>query len=51
MDKNIVISGIAGRYPESDNIGEFWDKLVNGVELNSIDGRRWPVGEWSYQNV
>ncbi|RWS05694.1 hypothetical protein B4U79_13263 [Dinothrombium tinctorium] len=44
MDDDIVISGIAGRYPESDDIYEFWEKLVNGVELNSSDARRWPVG-------
>ena len=42
---DIVISGIGGRYPDCDDIGEFWDKLVNGVELSSVDDRRWPVGE------
>lgn len=42
---NIVIAGIGGRYPDCDNIEEFWQKLVAGVELSSIDDRRWPVGE------
>lgn len=42
---SIVISGISGRYPESLNLDEFWDQLINGKELSSIDDRRWPVGE------
>ena len=41
----IVISGISGRYPESMNMEEFWNKLISGKELSSIDDRRWPVGE------
>ena len=43
---DIVISGISGRYPDCDNINEFWDKLVSGVEFGTIDDRRWPVGEY-----
>ena len=43
--EEIVISGISGRYPDCDNITEFWEKLVSGVEFASIDERRWPVGE------
>lgn len=42
---SIVISGISGRYPESLNIEEFWNQLINGKELSSIDDRRWPVGK------
>ena len=44
-DDDIVIAGISGRYPDCDNINEFWDKLVSGVEFGTIDDRRWPVGE------
>lgn len=44
--RDIVISGISGRYPESLNIQEFWDKLLSGQELSSIDDRRYPVGEY-----
>ena len=43
---DIVISGIAGRYPECDDLGEFWKSLLAGVELVSIDDRRWPVGKF-----
>lgn len=46
--EGIVISGISGRYPESDNLEEFWDKLIQGVELISSDDRRWPVGECKF---
>ena len=41
----IVISGISGRYPESDNIKEFWENLVTGADILTADDRRWPVGE------
>ena len=44
--QDVVISGISGRYPESLNMREFWEKLLSGRELSSIDDRRWPVGEW-----
>lgn len=44
-EDEIVISGISGRYPECENVNEFWDNLMSGEELVSIDDRRWPVGE------
>ena len=42
---DIVITGIAGRYPDSDDLDQFWNHLLSGVELATIDDRRWPVGE------
>lgn len=48
MDEDIVITGIAGRYPESNNVDEFWTKLLSGVELISADDRRWPIGKLTY---
>ena len=45
----IVISGISGRLPESDNIAQFREHLVNGEDMIVADDRRWPVG--GYQNV
>ncbi|RWS02169.1 fatty acid synthase-like protein, partial [Dinothrombium tinctorium] len=41
-ENDFVISGISGRYPESDNIEEFWNNLINGYELYTSDDRRWP---------
>ncbi|RWS04829.1 fatty acid synthase-like protein, partial [Dinothrombium tinctorium] len=43
-EDDIVISGISGRFPNSDNIEEFWSNLISGNELYSSDDRRWPVG-------
>ncbi|XP_056152912.1 fatty acid synthase [Lampris incognitus] len=43
MDE-IVIAGISGRLPESDNLEEFWDNLFNGVDMVTEDDRRWKPG-------
>lgn len=48
-EDEIVISGISGRYPESENLDEFWENLLSGCELVSADDRRWPVCK--YQHV
>lgn len=45
VKENIVISGISGRYPDSDDIEKFWSNLMNGVPLYTADDRRWPIGE------
>ncbi|XP_071781118.1 fatty acid synthase [Centroberyx gerrardi] len=43
MDE-IVIAGISGRLPESDNLEEFWENLFNGVDMVTEDDRRWKPG-------
>ena len=45
-DNDIVISGIAGRYPECENMEEFWHNLINGIPMYTADDRRWPVGAY-----
>lgn len=45
VSDDIVISGISGRFPESDSVDEFADNLFRGVNLVSKDDRRWPVGK------
>ncbi|TKS90319.1 Fatty acid synthase [Collichthys lucidus] len=40
MDE-IVIAGISGRLPESNNLEEFWENLINGVDMVTEDNRRW----------
>ena len=40
----IVISGISGRLPESDNLEEFWEHLMNKDNLVTTDDRRWEPG-------
>lgn len=39
-----MIAGIAGRLPESDNLQEFWNNLVNGIDMVTDDDRRWKPG-------
>ncbi|XP_017773704.1 PREDICTED: fatty acid synthase [Nicrophorus vespilloides] len=41
---DIVITGISGRLPESNNIEEFKQQLFDGVDLVTDDERRWPSG-------
>jgi len=41
----IVISGISGRFPESNSIAEFRENLYAGVDLVTDDDRRWPAGK------
>lgn len=41
----VVISGIAGRFPDSDNVKHFQENLFNKVDLVSEDGRRWKSGK------
>ncbi|XP_063979711.1 fatty acid synthase [Diachasmimorpha longicaudata] len=40
-DEDIVISGVSGRFPESDNIEEFKRNLFEGIDMVSDDERRW----------
>uniref|UniRef100_A0A8D2NDD8 Fatty acid synthase n=1 Tax=Zonotrichia albicollis TaxID=44394 RepID=A0A8D2NDD8_ZONAL len=42
--EDVVIAGIAGRLPESDNLQEFWENLLNGVDMVTEDDRRWKPG-------
>lgn len=40
----VVASGMSGRLPESDNLKEFWDHLMNKDDLVTSDNRRWDSG-------
>lgn len=42
----IVISGISGRFPESNSIAEFRENLFSGVDMVNDDPRRWPSSKW-----
>lgn len=41
----VVISGIAGVFPESDNVEELKTLLFNKQNGITLDSRRWPLGE------
>lgn len=45
--EDVVIAGIAGKLPESENLQEFWENLLNGVDMVTEDDRRWKPGEHS----
>jgi len=40
----VVISGLSGRLPESDNIATFREHLINGDDMITEDNRRWQPG-------
>lgn len=40
-----MIAGMSGKLPESENLQEFWDNLINGVDMVTDDDRRWKAGE------
>lgn len=39
--EEVVVSGIGGRFPESDNIVELKDLLFNKTNGVTMDSRRW----------
>lgn len=44
----VVISGIAGVFPESDNVEELKELLFSKQNGITLDSRRWPLGETHY---
>lgn len=44
-NEEIVISGIAGRFPESDNVEILKKNLFDKVDLVTDDDRRWKIGD------
>jgi len=43
--EEIVISGIAGRFPSSDNMNQLRENLFNEVNLLRTDHGRWKPGD------
>lgn len=44
--EDVVIAGMSGKLPESENMEEFWANLIGGVDMVTDDDRRWKAGEW-----
>ncbi|XP_023313670.1 fatty acid synthase-like [Trichogramma pretiosum] len=42
-EEEIVISGISGRFPDSNNMKHFEENLMNKVDLVTDDDRRWKL--------
>lgn len=45
MDDDVVISGISGVFPESDNVVELANNLFAKRDLVTEDERRWKKGK------
>ncbi|OQR66937.1 fatty acid synthase-like [Tropilaelaps mercedesae] len=44
LKDDVVLSGIAGYFPQSDGLEEFQQKLYAGVDMVTNDETRWPRG-------
>lgn len=42
--EEVVIAGMSGKLPESENMQEFWANLIGGVDMVTEDDRRWKAG-------
>ncbi|XP_060027688.1 fatty acid synthase [Erinaceus europaeus] len=42
--EEVVIAGMSGKLPESENLQEFWANLIGGVDMVTDDDRRWKAG-------
>ncbi|XP_066093790.1 fatty acid synthase [Saccopteryx bilineata] len=42
--EEVVIAGMSGKLPESENMQEFWANLIGGVDMVTDDDRRWKAG-------
>ena len=47
---DIVLSGMGCRLPESCNTDQYWNNLVNGVDMVTNKDDRWPDGTYSIVN-
>lgn len=43
--EEIVISGIAGKFPNSNNIQQLRENLFNKIDLVGMDHGRWKIGK------
>lgn len=51
-DTGFVVSGIAGRFPNADNMNELWENLLNGRDMVlGPDDKRWPLGKLNKLSV
>ena len=41
---DVFVSGVSCRLPESNNLEDFWDNLVEGRDMVTEDDRRWTPG-------
>jgi len=46
---DVVISGLSGRFPASDNLDEFAKNLYSHIDMITEDERRWPSSKLIFQ--
>lgn len=46
--EEVVITGMSGKLPESENLEEFWANLIGGVDMVTDDDRRWKAGKQAW---
>lgn len=44
--EEIVITGMSGVFPDSENTQHFYENLMGKVDLTSEDGRRWKTSKF-----
>jgi fatty acid synthase len=44
-NEDVVISGLAGYFPECENVYQLRDNLFNKVDMVTADNRRWNFGQ------
>lgn len=44
MEDEIFITGMSGRFPNSENVNEYWEKLCDKVDFITEEGDRWIPG-------
>lgn len=44
----VVITGVAGLFPDSDNVLAFQENILNKADLTSDDERRWKNGRFNF---
>ncbi|XP_027811303.2 fatty acid synthase [Marmota flaviventris] len=42
--EEVVIAGMSGKLPESENLQEFWANLIGGVDMVTDNDRQWKAG-------
>lgn len=47
-EENVVVTGISCRLPQSENMQEFRDNLMNGTDMVTEDDTRWTPGKISF---
>lgn len=45
-ENDVVLTGIGGRLPECNNVDEFMEALINGVDLITETNKRFPPGKY-----